>query len=295
MLRCWIPCLVFTALQVLPGQADARQDQSGFVQVGADRLYFEEAGSGQAVLLLHDGLVHSAGMDSLFRGLARHYRVIRYDRRGYGRSDTPTERYSPVADAFAVLDHLRVDRAVLLGASAGGGGAIEMALARPDRVSALVLVGAVVRGHPFSAHFQQRGQMNMAPLAQADYRAAMRNWVEDPYLLAPGSGETRERLWRLLAPYAQKHLTNPFDLAELPEQPAAERLFKIRLPTLIVVGEADIPDVHAHAGVIEAGIAGSRRVIVEDAGHLLFYEQPEVLRRLVVEFLSMQVRPIEMQ
>lgn len=102
-----------------------------------------EAGSGQAILLLHDGLVHSVGMDSLFHGLARHYRVIRYDRRGYGRSDRPTERYSPVADALAVLDHLRVDGAVLLGASAGGGGAIEIALAHPDRVSALVLVGAV--------------------------------------------------------------------------------------------------------------------------------------------------------
>lgn len=278
--------VALVALLVLPSMTSAQQIRSGFVPVGADRLYFEATGTGEAILLLHDGLVHSAGMDELFRVLAERYHVIRYDRRGYGRSDTPSERYSPIADALAVLKHLDVDRAVLLGASAGGGGAIELALAHPDRVSALVLVGAVVNGHPYSEHFQRRGQENMAPLAERDYRAAMRNWADDPYLLAPGHAEARERLWALLEPYAEKHLTNPFELVELPGRPAADRFSEIRTPTLIVVGAADIPDVHAHAGVIEAGIVGSKRRIVEDAGHLVFFERPEALGRLVMEFLS---------
>jgi pimeloyl-ACP methyl ester carboxylesterase len=72
----------------------------------------------------------------------------------------------------------------------------------------------------------------------------------------------------------------------LPEWSAAERLPEIQVPTLIVVGEADIPDVHAHAGVLEAGIAASERVVLEGAGHLVFFERPAEFNRLVLKFLE---------
>jgi pimeloyl-ACP methyl ester carboxylesterase len=65
-----------------------------------------------------------------------------------------------------------------------------------------------------------------------------------------------------------------------------ERLSEIQVPTLIVVGESDIPDVHAHAGVIEAGIEGSRREVLTHAGHLAHFERPDKLNRLVLEFLQ---------
>ncbi|NIV84385.1 MAG: alpha/beta fold hydrolase [Gemmatimonadetes bacterium] len=278
--------LAVVGLLTMAVAAPAQDSGSGYVTVGADRLWFHEAGSGEAVILLHDGLVHSAGMEDLQRSLSTRFRVIRYDRRGYGRSDTPTEPFSPVTDVLAVLDHLDVDRGVLVGASSGGGGAIEVALARPDRTSALVLLGAVVVGHPYSGHFRRRGRRNMEPATRGDFRSAMRNWIEDPYLLADDRVDARERLWSIVEPYAEKHLTIPFDLAELPARVAADRLGEVRAPTLVVVGEADIPDVHAHAGVIEAGVRDSRRVVLEDAGHLLFFERPDAVSRLIVEFLE---------
>lgn len=262
-----------------------QESRAGYVDVGQDRLYYDERGTGKAILLLHDGLVHSAGMEDQVDGLAGAYRVIRYDRRGYGRSDTPRAPYSPVADLEAILDALDVERTALLGASAGGGLAVDFALAHPRRVTSLLLVGAVVSGYEFSEHFQRRASRAMAPIQNGDFAAAMRNMVDDRFQLAPENTAARQRLWELLEPVARKHLTNPVGFRERPKRPALGRLSQIQVPTLIVVGEADIPDVHAHAGVLEAGIAESKRVVIERAGHLAFFEQPAEFNRLVLEFL----------
>lgn len=126
----------------------------------------------------------------------------------------------------------------------------------------------------------------MAPTANGGYRAAMRNMVYDEFQLTRGNEEARERLWELIEPLAEKHLKNPPTLRILPEWSAAERLSEIRVSTLIVVGEADIPDVHAHSGVLEFGIGGSERVVLEGAGHLVFFERPEEFNRLVLSFLQ---------
>ena len=83
---------------------------------------------------------------------------------------------------------------------------------------------------------------------------------------------------------------NPQDMTHSdyarPTQPALHRLKEIRVPTLILVGDADIPDVHAHAGAIEAGIAGSKRVVITDAGHLMYLEKPEEFSRAVITFID---------
>jgi pimeloyl-ACP methyl ester carboxylesterase len=285
--RGTVPVVVLLAGLLWASSLVAGQEsRAGHVEVGEDRLYYEELGSGAAILLLHDGLLHSAGMESQMQALSRAYRVLRYDRRGYGRSDTPSQRYSPSADLQAVLDAAGVGRAVLIGASAGGALAVDFALDQPSRVAGLVLVGPIVGGYGFSEHFQRRGDRAMAPAQEGDYARAMRNMVDDRFELAPGNDEARERLWELIEPLAEKHLTNPPELRILPEWSAAERLPELQVPTLIVVGEADIPDVHAHAGVLEAGIAGSERVVLEGAGHLVFFERPEELNRLVLTFLE---------
>lgn len=238
-------------------------------------------------MLLHDGLVHSVGWNAQVHEFALTHRVIRFDRRGYGRSDTPTEGYSPIADAKLVLDELKVESAVIVGASAGGALAVEVALAFPERVEALVLVGAVVGGYGYSEHFRSRGIENMAPMMRrGDFEAAAVKWSEDRFAIAPGNDDARKKLLEMLGPVAEKHFTNPFDLVIPSKEPAVERLGTIQVPTLILVGEADIPDVHAHAGVLERGIEGAVRMIVPDAGHLVFLERPGEFNRLVRTFLE---------
>lgn len=73
---------------------------------------------------------------------------------------------------------------------------------------------------------------------------------------------------------------------ELPVKPALPRLQEIRVPTLLLVGDADIPDVHAHAGAIEAGIRRSRRIVLNNAGHLLYLELPDEFTKVVIGFIQ---------
>jgi pimeloyl-ACP methyl ester carboxylesterase len=88
-----------------------------------------------------------------------------------------------------------------------------------------------------------------------------------------------------------QNLRVPWSLLRGPRVPALGRLAEVKAPTLIVIGAEDIPDVHAHGGAIQAGIAGARRVVVRSAGHLVHMEQPEEFNRLALEFLTAPPKP----
>jgi 3-oxoadipate enol-lactonase len=255
-----------------------------FIDVDGAKLYYEECGSGpEAVVLIHDGILHSVVWDGVWGSFCNQFHVIRYDRRGYGRSEAGTKLYFETDDIFALLRHLKVSRAMLVGSSHGGELAIDFTLEHPNLVEQLVLVGAVVSGYHYSDHFYERGQANSQPLEKNDVAGAITNWTNDRYLIAPGHDAARKNLHDLLT-------ANPQDLSHpdwaKPLAPALPRLSQIRLPTLILVGDADIPDVHAHAGVIEVGIPNSRRVVIKDTGHLMYLEKPEEFSRIVISFLQ---------
>ena len=148
----------------------------------------------------------------------------------------------------------------------------------------LVLVGPVVSGLAYSDHFRARNRAAFRPLAErGDVKKTIGNWVRDPYLTAPGNNAAKERLRKLLE--ASPHnLTGSGNLQKL-SQPALGRLAAINVPTLIL-GESDIPDVHAHCGAIQAGVPGAKRIVVPGAGHLPFLERPDEFNRLVLDFLA---------
>jgi pimeloyl-ACP methyl ester carboxylesterase len=248
---------------------------TGFVDApGGGRLWYEAKGTGAPIVFLHDGLVSSAGWDVPFDSLSKSFRVIRYDRRGFGRSEAPKGPYSDVDDLNAVFETLRIGRAALVGCSNGSKLAVDYTLAHPDRVEALVLVGPVLSGLPYSEHFLRRGMVNYRPMFQEKSREKLiEAWVQDPYLTDSHDAEARTRLRELLTK-SPGPLTATFPESRPPDRPAAGRLAEIHVPTLILVGESDIPDVHAHAGVLEAGIDGARRKIVPGTGHLIQLEQP---------------------
>lgn len=264
----------------------AQASERGFLELGGDRIFYEVAGRGEAVVLLHDGLTHGGIWDDPFRRLAGSFRVVRYDRRGHGRSDVPTGPHSPVGDLEALLDRLDIERAVLVGASAGGRLALDFAVRFPDRASALVLVGPVVSGYGYSEHFVERGRRNMAPLSDGNVEAALSNWVEDRYLISADDVDARKRLRALMEPYAEKRfLSYDPGLVKGPDAPVLPRLAALDVPALVVVGAEDIPDVHAHAGAIDSRLPDSRRIVVPEAGHLVPFERPRTFLRLVLDFL----------
>jgi 3-oxoadipate enol-lactonase len=263
------------------GAAPSPQVKTGFVEVEGGKLYYERAGEGENVVLIHDGMLHSAVWDEQFARFARHFAVIRYDRRGYGRSSKPLAPYSSLDDLIALFDALKLDRAAVCGMSAGGGLAIDFTLAHPERVTALVLVGAVVGGFPYTEHFITRGG-RMRPGASPDADSVYRYFAEkDPWEIAPQNLEAHAKVLRLVTenpPQEDRQI-------KMPASPALPRLGEIKARTLVIAGESDIPDVHAHAGAIAAGIPKARRAVVVNSGHLVPLEQPVAFDRVTLPFL----------
>ena len=263
---------------------------SGHINVDNSKLYYEIIGVGYPVTLIHDGLVDCRVWDEQISFFTEQYQVIRYDRRGYGRSERPWVDYSNVEDLHALLRFLEVEKTSLMGVSAGGMIALDFALAYPDMVDALVLVGGYVSGFEGSEHGQQRVQAAVRPLIEDDnVEQTIENWVDDPYFVSHANTTARLRFREFLT-------TNPHNLYdphwhsfEEPGQPAIGRLSEIQAPTLLIVGEADSPDNHAVSGALQVGIKGSKRVVLSDAGHLANLEQPQVFNQLVSEFFASTV------
>jgi 3-oxoadipate enol-lactonase len=267
---------------VLPAAAQLGTAPGKFVDVEGGKIYYEDCGTGdEALVLLHDGVVHSAVWDDVWPAFCKNFHAIRYDRRGFGRSPAATSWYSETDDLFALLRYLRVHQAMLVGSSHGGEISIEFTLAHPNLVEQLVLVGAVVHGYPYSDHFMNRGEATWAPTK--DTAAAIARIADDKYLTASDHPAARQKIRDLLTAAPQDFTHNDMS-RDVPS--SLPRLHEIHVPTLILVGDADIPDVHAHAGAIETGIANSRRIVIPDTGHLMYLEKPEEFTRTVSHFLE---------
>jgi 3-oxoadipate enol-lactonase len=255
------------------------------VAVEGGSLWFERAGAGETVVLIHDGIVHAVGWDDVLPALSSAFEVLRFDRRGYGRSTAPAAPFSHLTDLEAVVRLAGAGKVHLVGSSSGGGLAIDYALAHPEQVASLTLVGAVVSGFPYTRHMQTRGG-HMTAEARADPAAGRHYWSTiDPYFAAPDSKEAHERIAAVLEAFPHNLNSDAGRFAAvLP--PALSRLPSLRVPTLVLAGEHDIPDVHAHAGAIAAGIPNARRDVLAGCGHVPYLEQPEEFARTVVSFVQ---------
>lgn len=257
---------------------------SGYVDVEGGRLFFESAGSGKNIVLLHDGMVSHEIWDNQFPLLAKYFRVTRYDRRRYGKSSDPQAPYSDIDDLNQLFVKLGIEKATLFGMSSGGGCVIDFTLKYPDKVDAVVLVGAVVGGFGYTSHMTYRGGHLENPGEMSDPVKAADYFVwQDPYEIYSENVEAKKKVASIL----QGNLHGPLEMRyyKPPDRIAARFLSEIKMPCLVLVGEYDIPDVHAHAGVINFGISGSRREIIMGSGHLIPMEQPEEFNKTVFRFL----------
>ena len=275
-------CILVLPVTNLLSQSSSITSDTGYVNVDGGKLFYEVAGKGENIILLHDGMVNCYIWDEQFQILAENYRVIRYDRRGYGKSTDPREKYSHIDDLNQVFLQLKVDKAIIFGMSSGGGLAINFALTYPEKTKGLVLVGSVVSGFGYTSHMDTRGgNFNRSKFSDP---VKLRKYfvLDDPYEIYSGNIKAKEKVMSLL-PYFGRDNTVP---TKPPEKIAVKCLSEIKVPTLILVGEYDIPDVHAHAGVINAGIKNSRREIIPKSGHLIPVEQPGLFNEAVNNFLT---------
>jgi 3-oxoadipate enol-lactonase len=263
--------------------SSAQEGSSGFLHLGEDSLYYEVAGSGRTLLFIHDGLLPGKVWDEQFSFFAPTHRVIRYDRRGYGLSSAATGSYTHLEDLEAMFEHLGVERAVLIAGSAGGALAIDFTLDHPGKVEALVLVGAVVGGFSHTSHMRNRGG-HLPESFNNEQEEILYYLTDDPYGIYAENVDAKLKAVAELKAHPRKD--NQRQRFERRDPPSYLRLHEIKVPALILTGEFDIPDVQAHAGAINAGIPGSKRDVVPNAGHLIPLEQPELFNRLVRDFLE---------
>lgn len=263
-----------------------------FVAVPAGRLLVVDEGSGPPIVLLHAGIADIRSWDTMVPELiAAGYRTVRYDQRGVGGSTTDPVEFSRIDDLLAVLDAAGVGKAALVGNSLGGMLAFDTAIVAPERVVAIVGVGAGLGGFEVEPTDQIRAldaeesRLEAAvprdPAAIADFD--VRVWVD-----GPGQPPTR-------VPAAIRDLVYEMDLLD-PERhqgearrldPSAnERLGDLRCPVLAVAGELDIPDVVQTARHLQADAPNARALIWPDVAHMIGMEQPERLAAAIVEFLA---------
>jgi len=261
----------------------AQIGSSGYINVGEDKIFYETAGKGTVLIFLHDGLVHREIWDDQFSFFSQNHRVIRYDRRGYGNSSAVSGAYSNVEDLNSLFTHLKIEKACLIAMSSGGALAVDFALQFPEKVSSLILVGAVVGGFPYTRHFYSRGGHLPSDLKTIEERI-LYYACDDPYEIFHENKAAKEKVARLVKSFPRKG--HGGSSGAPPGKPAYRRLNEVKIPTLILVGEFDIPDVHAHAGAINAGITNSNRDIIPKSGHLIPIEQPTLFNNKVKEFLE---------
>lgn len=251
------------------------------VDVNGARLWYDEAGDGRAVLLLHGGLGDSGLWEPVVPILAERFRAIRTDLRFFGRSTGPAMPWSWQKDVVGVLDELEIGQAALVGLSLGGKLALDVALAYPQRLWAVVGVAPGLGGHdgaPYSAEQEARYD---AAEAEGDLDAAM---SVDFEVWAPlGADDRMRQLWRA-TPDA-----NPLPQGVEPLSPggapAKERLGDLTVPTLIVTAKHDPPGFQ-EIGPLVADAASNARHVELDSDHYLTLREPELLSRVLLDFLA---------
>ncbi|HEY3578878.1 MAG TPA: alpha/beta hydrolase [Gaiellaceae bacterium] len=249
------------------------------VDVNGARLWYDEAGSGPTVLLLHGGLGDSGLWEPVVPFLAERFRTIRTDLRFFGKSTGPAVPWSWQDDTIGVLDELRIDRAAVVGLSLGGKLALDVALAHPDRLWAVVGVAPGLGGHDGDPYTEEH---------EARYEAAedkIEAMLEiDLEVWAPLGADDRIReLWRA-TPDANP-LPEGVEPREPEGAPAKDRLGELAVPTLVVTAKHD-PAGFREIGPLVARAAPDARHVELESDHYLTLREPELLSGVLVDFLA---------
>lgn len=277
-------------LYIVSGNAVGREQPiKSMAEVNGTRLSYEMMGRGKTVVLIHGGLVDSRMWDDQFKPLAKRYRVLRYDLRGFGKSDFPTGPYSNVEDLYALLKFLKVEKASLVGLSLGGMIAVDFALEHPQMVESLILTSSALRGYQ-SPRNEKTIAVNKAAEKQGMDKA-IELWLEHPFFATAKSNASYQRRMRsMLADNFR--FWGPWGpelkavVVTWPEPASLERISLIHVPTLIIVGDRDAPNIQAIAEVLRTKIAGAQKAVVRDVSHHLNMEKPNEFNRLVLDFLD---------
>jgi len=261
---------------------------SGIAEVNGTKLFYEMKGKGEAIVFIHSGGFDRRVWDDQFNTFSEHYKVVRYDVRGYGKSIPPTKPYSDEEDLYQLLKFLNIPKAHVVGMSMGGRIAIDFTITHPEMVASLIPVSSAVSGYPFSAQDLMEILKVVYAIQNDDvsFAGAGEAWLQSAYNApAMEHPEIAKRLRPIAMENARAWLINPL-FPRPPFPPAMSRLAEIHAPTLVILGERDISTIKAIAQALETGIPGAKKVVIPGAGHVVSMEKPEEFNSAVLDFLN---------
>lgn len=267
-----------------------RSMESDSVEVGNCDIYLETAGEGPAVLFLHAGVADSRMWRDQME--LEGHRTITFDQRGFGRTKWVPGPYSNRGDALAILNHLDVEEAVVVGCSNGGEAALQLALVAPERVAGLVLVGAAPRG------WEPDGGWDDDPLwdrVVAAFKAGdidrvvdldAQMWLAGPERSLDDIDPELIELFQAMDRIPAKTEAERDEHVQTLEPPTNDRLDVITRPTLAIVGEHDYPDLLVAARYLAERISDRDALVLKDTAHLPSLEVPEAFNAALTAFLD---------
>lgn len=262
---------------------------SGRVRTGGADIAYDVHGAGDPMVLLHAGIADRRMWDDQLEAFAADHRVVRLDLRGFGETAADRSPFTHHDDVEAALDALDITGAYLVGASLGGAVALDVALHHPARVAGLVLIGPAVEGMRFEdpellAGWERADALVAAGDLEAAAELELSLWVAGPQRLP---GELDDELWHrvremLVASYGRE----TGDEQEPAGPPTVERLDEITVPTLVLLGKLDRPDIRGFADVLVERLPVARLIGLAGVAHLPNLETPQRINRLVLEFVA---------
>lgn len=256
-----------------------------FATVNGAKLYYESAGKGRNLILIHGGLADSRVWDYQFRKLSKRFRVIRYDLRGYGRSDFPKAGFSHIEDLRELLLYLKISRTSIVGLSIGGVIAADFALDYPQFLDRLILVSSGLRGD--DSPVDPKTIEVFKSIKTEGVEKAIDLWLQTPlFSTIPGNQKLEARTRQMLRDnFGYWGATERPIPVVFPPTATIGRLPEIKVPTLVVAGDKDAAYILKIAETLRSRIAGAELFVLNNVSHHLNLEKPKRFNRLVTGFL----------
>lgn len=261
--------------------------ETGTIVVGGIALTYDIVGEGQPLVLVHGGLGDRRMWDDQMDAFARHYRVIRYDQQGYGATPLSAGPVAYHEDLYHLLQALGISCAHVLGLSYGAQVVTDFVLTYPQMVSSFISVSSVIGGisEDTLRRIDEADQAAEAGDLDRAVELELQIWIDGvgrkPDEVDPA---VREKV-RAMNRAVWDHASADVQIVKL-DPPAQSRLAGIQAPTLIVVGELDVPEAQATGDLLQHKIAGARQVMIPRAAHHPQMEQPAIFNGAILEFLA---------
>jgi pimeloyl-ACP methyl ester carboxylesterase len=256
----------------------------GKITVPNGEIYFESTGTGESLVLIHAGFSDRRDWQYQFENFGKKYNTIAYDQRGTGNSSVPMTTFWPADDLRALLDHLKIEKAILVGHSVGGTVALDFALQYPTRVTSLVLIASGLNGHSWSEEYSEwyKAIWNVPNPEEMTKKVLSAPF----YAISLAKPDIKSEVEAITNESLQKILTwKSFDIRLFfPE--SVTKLKELKAPTFVVYGDEDSQDIKQIAEVILESLQNVKIAQIKNADHLLNFEKATELNKLILKFLA---------